>query len=427
MIRRTLKDQRDRASRYLLYGLFILLPLTAVFGHRGIAPWLLLASLPAFARGDFWQSAFGILFDKPNLRDPFFAGFLAIAGFCLWIFISGFWSPKHHYTLFLNVAAPILVGGSVIWYALNLPRLWTYRLATAFALAITGGMFVLALEGVTDGFLRDILPPNDPSADGSRDIIALGRGVTALVPALFPAALIVSMIWSRAAALGLLALGVVAAFSNDVAANAVAIGAGFTAAIIAFKAPLTSLRVAAIGVIALLVFTPIAAALIPVEAVFDAVNAQMPDYMQSQFSSWFHRLAVWKSVASHIIEGLPFGYGADYARVWKETADFVQVPGAAIPLSLMPTHPHNVFLQIWLELGLPGVAAFGLFIHFGGTVLRRANLPVPNVAAIIGALAAITVSVLVEGSLWQVWRLAAMALAGMGIALSYSLHRQWKA
>jgi len=68
-----------------------------------------------------------------------------------------------------------------------------------------------------------------------------------------------------------------------------------------------------------------------------------------------------------------------------------------------------------------------LFIHFGGTILQRASLPTPNVAAVIGALAAIIVSVLVEGSLWQVWRLAAMALAGMGIALSYSLHRQWKA
>ncbi len=426
-MRGTLKDQRDRASRYLLYGLFILLPLTVVFGHRGIAPWLLLASLPAFARGDFWQSAFGVLFDTPNMRNPFFAGFVAITGFCLWIFISGFWSPIHQHRLFLNVAAPILVGGSVIWYALNLPRHWTYRLATAFALAVAGGMFVLAIEGVTDGFLRGVLPPNDPSADGSRDIIALGRGVTALVPALFPAALIVSMIWSRAAALGLLALGVIAAFSNDVAANAVAIGAGFTAAIIAFKAPLASLRMAPIGIIALLVITPIAAALIPVEAIFETVNAQMPDAIQPQFSSWLHRLAVWNSAALRITEGLPFGYGADFARAWKETAATIEVPGSAMPLSVMPTHPHNVFLQIWLELGLPGVAAFGLFIYFGGTILQRASLPTPNVSAFLGAVAAIIISVLVEGSLWQVWRLAAMALAGMGIALSYSLHRQWKA
>jgi O-antigen ligase len=426
-MRATIKHQRDRASRFLLYGLFVLLPLTAVFGHKGIAPWLLLASLPAFARGDFWQSAFGELFDKPNLRNPFFAGFLSIAFFCLWILISGFWSPKHHYALFLNVSAPILVGGSVIWYSLNLPREWTYRLAVAFALAIAGGMFVLAFEGVTGGFLRDILPPNDPSPDGSRDIIALGRGVTALAPALFPAALIVSIVWNRAAALGLLALGVAAAFSNDVAANAVAIAAGLTGAVIAFKAPVSSLWAAAVGLIVLLVFMPLVAALIPVDAVYAAVNAHAPDYLQSQFSSWLHRLAVWDSVASRIVDGLPFGYGADYARVWKETAAAVEVPGAPVPLSVMPTHPHNVFLQVWLELGLPGVVSLGSFFYFGGAVLRRAKLPAPIVAASVGALAAITLSVLVEGSLWQVWRLAAMALAGMGIALSYSLHQQWRA
>ncbi|MHA7873591.1 MAG: hypothetical protein ACX939_14680, partial [Hyphococcus sp.] len=79
----------------------------------------------------------------------------------------------------------------------------------------------------------------------------------------------------------------------------------------------------------------------------------------------------------------------------------------------------------WLELGLPGVISLALFIYFGGLTLRRASLPVPVLAACIGAAAAVAVSMLVEGSLWQVWRIAAMALAGMGIALSYSLHKVW--
>ena len=419
----TLKEQRDRASRYLQYGLFILLPLTAVFGHKGVAPWLLLASLPAFARGDFWQSAFGQLFDTPNIRNPVFAGFLAMCFFCFWIFLSGFWSPKHDYALFLNVLAPVLVGGSVIWFSLNLPRLWTYRLAIAFSLAIAGGVTVLAFEGVTDGLLRSILPPSDPSADRSRDIIALGRGVTALAPSLFPAAIIVSLIWNRVAALCVLALGVIAAFSNDVAANAVAIAAGLAAAIIAFRAPKTSIIVTIAVMIILLLFTPLIAALIPVDAIYASAISHTPEGMQSQFSSWYHRLAVWDSVAARIADGLPFGHGADYARIWKETAPAIEVPGASIPLSVMPTHPHNVILQIWLELGLPGVLALGAFIYYGGEVFRRANLPTPVIAASVGAVAAIVVSIMVEGSLWQVWRLAAMALAGMGIALAYSLHQ----
>jgi len=423
----TLKDHRDRASRFWLYGLFVLLPLTVVFGHKGVAPWLLLASLPAFARGDFWQAAFGQLFDRPDIRDPFFAGFLAIMFFCIWIFVSGFWSPEHHYSLFLWVLAPVLLGGSVVWFSLNLPKLWTYRLALAFALAIALGMTVLAFEGVTDGFLRSILPPNDPSADPARDIIALGRGVTALAPALFPAAMIVSMIWNRTAALCVLALGIAAGFSNDVTANAVAIAAGLAGVIFTFKAPMTTFLIAWAGLILLLLLTPLAASLLPVDAIFASVEANAPEWAQGSFTTWYHRLAIWDSAAARIADGMPFGFGADYARIWTESAPHVAVPGAPAPLSVMPLHPHNVILQIWLELGLPGVISLGLFFYFGGVALRHASLPTPIIAVAVGALAAVVVSLMVEGSLWQVWRLAAMALAAMGVALSYSLHQQWKA
>ncbi len=414
-MRRGLRQQRDRISLYFLFGLFVLLPLTVVFGHKGVAPWLLLASLPAFARGDFWQSAFGQLFDQPDLRNPFFFGFAAIIGFCLWIFLSGFWSPEGQPSLTLYVLAPVLVGGSVVWFSLHLSRLWSYRLSYAYAISIAAGMTVLLFEGMSGGLLRSLLPPDDPSPERTKDIIALGRGVTALAPALFPAAIIVSFIWNRYASLGLLLLGVAAAFSNDVTANAVAISAGMVAGVIAFKAPRRTIMVTGWTVIVLLLLAPLAA-LLPVDAIFQSVGDGLP-------ASWLHRVAVWQSVAAKIPAGLPFGYGADFARAWQEIAPLINVPGAGAPLELMPTHPHNFFLQIWLELGLPGVLTFTAFVYCGMKVLKNANPPAAVLAAIVGAIAAIAVSMSVEGSLWQVWRLAAMALAGMGAALSYSLQQ----
>jgi len=412
-----LRQQRDRVSLYFLFGLFVLLPLTVVFGHKGVAPWLLLASLPAFARGDFWQSAFGQLFDQPDLRNPFFFGFAAIIFFCFWIFLSGFWSPRGEPALALYVLGPVLVGGSVVWFSLHLSRAWSYRLSYAYAISISAGMAVLLLEGLTGGFLRSALPPNDPSPDRYKDIIALGRGVTALAPALFPAAIIVSFIWNRYASLALLALGVAAAFTNDVSANAFAISAGLVAGVFAFKAPKQMIMAAGWTVIVLLLLAPVAA-LLPVETIFQSAGGVLP-------ASWLHRIAVWQSVAARVPEGLPFGFGADFARIWKETAPMINVPGGGAPLELMPTHPHNIFLQIWLELGLPGVLSFTAFIYCGMKVLRNANPPSAILAAIVGVIAAIALSMTVEGSLWQVWRLAAMALAGMGAALAYSLQRNW--
>jgi O-antigen ligase len=414
---RGLRQQRDRISLYFLFGLFVLLPLTVVFGHKGVAPWLLLASLPAFARGDFWQSAFGQLFDQPDLRNPFFFGFAAIIGFCVWIFLSGFWSPGGQPSLALYVLAPVIVGGSVVWFSLHLSRLWSYRLSYAYAISIAAGMAVLLFEGMSGGLLRSLLPPEDPSPERAKDIIALGRGVTALAPALFPAAIIVSLIWNRYVSLGLLMLGVAAAFSNDVTANAVAISVGLVAGVIAFRAPRRTIMLTGWTVIVLLLLAPLAA-LLPVDAIFQSAGDGLPP-------SWLHRIAIWQSVATKIPGGLPFGYGADFARAWQETAPLINVPGAGAPLELMPTHPHNFFLQIWLELGLPGVLSFTAFVYCGMKVLKNTNPPAAVLASVVGAIAAIAVSMSVEGSLWQVWRLAAMALAGMGAALAYSLHHNW--
>ncbi|GJL91444.1 O-antigen ligase family protein [Hyphococcus sp.] len=411
-------------SRRWFYALFFLLPLTVVFGHRGLAPWLLLASLPAFARGAFWQSAFGKLFDNPSLGDPKFASFASLLFLCVWIFLSGFWSPKHQYTLLFYVLGPALVGASIIWFSLSLTREWAWRLGQAFLWALVAGMAILSFEGVSEGFLRAHLPPGGASDDRIRDIIALGRGVTALAPALFPAAAIAVRQWSRKAALFVLAMGAVAAISNDVLANVVAIGAGLAAAALALGAQRITLQLAGWGAIAMLVLAPFVAALIPVDAIFAHVAQNASPETATAMSSSLHRLAIWKAAAREAFSCLPFGCGADYARIWNATAQTVMVPGEPAALSVIPNHPHNVFLQIWLELGLPGVAALAAFVWFGLAALLRARLSKAVGAAAAGAFVAILVSIMVEGSLWQVWRLAAMALAASGVALAHMLEKR---
>ncbi|WP_428407073.1 O-antigen ligase family protein [Hyphococcus sp.] len=416
------RDKRDKLSRRWFYALFFLLPLTAVFGHRGLAPWLLLASLPAFARGAFWQSAFGKLFDNPSLSDPKFASFASLLALCLWIFLSGFWSPRGDPGMFLLVLGPALVGASIIWFSLTLTRDWAWRLGRAFLWALVAGMVILSFEGVTDGLLRRLAPPYEPS--GERDIIALSRGVTALAPALFPAAAIAVRQWSRTAAVFVLALGVVAAATNDVLANVVAIGAGLLAVLLALNAQRFALKLVGGGAIALLLLAPVLASLIPVEAIYAEAEKTFSPQLATQMSSSLHRLAIWKAAGMEAFSCQPFGCGADYARMWKETAPMIDVPGSPVALSVSPIHPHNVFLQLWLELGLPGVLATAAFLWFGLAALLRARLSRAVGAAIAGSFIAILVSVMVEGSLWQVWRLAAMALAASGVALAHMLEKR---
>ena len=189
------------------------------------------------------------------------------------------------------------------------------------------------------------------------------------------------------------------------------------AAIIAFKAPRRTVRYLSYGAIAALILAPLAVFL-PVDELYAQTGTMVP-------ASWLHRIAIWQAAGSQIPAGLPFGFGADYARMWHETAPMVSVPGVAVPLSTMPNHPHNLFLQVWLELGLPGVIALGGFLYFGGRTFSGAALQKPIIAAAAGAFSAILVSLLVEGSLWQVWRFAAMGIAAMGVGLAHSIHVNW--
>ena len=128
------------------------------------------------------------------------------------------------------------------------------------------------------------------------------------------------------------------------------------------------------------------AAWLPVEAIIASHGDALPP-------SWAQRLYAWRAAAQAGFECMPFGCGADAARALHATGAVVDIPGSAIPLSIMPIHPHNIFLQIWMELGAAGLGLFGIAIFGGGLALIRASLPAAVAAGAAGAIGAVLVSV----------------------------------
>ncbi|HXI87550.1 MAG TPA: hypothetical protein VNH64_08825, partial [Parvularculaceae bacterium] len=63
------------------------------------------------------------------------------------------------------------------------------------------------------------------------------------------------------------------------------------------------------------------------------------------------------------------------------------------------------------------VALAAIFLFAAGRAIFEARAGRATLAAIAGAGAATLVSLLVEASLWQIWRLAAIAIAACGLAL----------
>lgn len=134
-----------------------------------------------------------------------------------------------------------------------------------------------------------------------------------------------------------------------------------------------------------------------------------PDFEESRLSdpdgvagSFGHRYYIWRFATDRALERPFAGWGYDSSR---------SIPGGhetfAIGKEMMPLHPHNGVLQLWLELGIPGLLiAAGilwlLFRHpFGGAGERYVK-PLTLLAIIVSSSATY--------GLWQSWWFSAISM-----------------
>ena len=389
-----------------------------VFAHRGIAPCLLAMGLIAAFAPTLWQDGKRALYAGIGQKAPQGLLFLILFGMTLWIAITALWSPIGGAAkLAVNVLVPALSSYAVIWRLGRFNSSHQAGLITAFIGAVVFAAVFLLIEALSGGALRDIIPPKDQSPERFKDMTALGRGMTILTLLVFPAMVLV---WQRMRAfwvcLVLFAISLIAAANLTIAANTGALLVGGVSFLIAMVRPRLAVRLSVFTIIALILATPLLA-LLPADQLMASLGERLPP-------SWHQRLAIWEASGQAIQACLPLGCGADYARSLKETWQMIEIPGSPILVSAMPTHPHQLFMQLWMELGLPGVliALSGVVIS-GRFILSARQLPNQVIAAGVAVLAIFTFSSLVEASLWQVWRLCALGFAFLGIALSYFINQ----
>lgn len=231
----------------------------------------------------------------------------------------------------------------------------------------------------------------------------LNRGATAMAMMVWPAA---AMLWRRgavAAALGFLAgAGVIlGSLSSGAAVLGIAAG-GFTA--------LLALPHRRMGRLVL-----VAATLL---ALGGSALAAKEMYRRGwQDADWLlesaqHRVEIWSHVAE-LIEQQPLtGWGFDSARALKK--DRMGDEGGA--RQLLPLHPHNAPLQVWLELGAVGAVICAVLL----IILIRRLERLPNTERICSQ--ALFVSTLVIAStaygLWQNQWLAMMCSVALLVPLT---------
>jgi O-antigen ligase len=114
--------------------------------------------------------------------------------------------------------------------------------------------------------------------------------------------------------------------------------------------------------------------------------------------SVYHRAAIWQHAAGLVAEKPLFGWGMHAARTMPKDG-----PDASLGAEILPLHPHNGALHLWLELGAVGALLGAALVGWLG--LRAGTWP--RAAALAAALTVASISY----GLWQGWWMACLWLA----------------
>lgn len=372
-----------------------MLPVIAMFFPLGVAALIVAGALFLLADPDLRKKL-------AENRLPFYLLPFALLG--LFGFISSLWSvdPLHSLDVALRLALFLL---AVLLHQASVDSLdesERRRLVKLFALA---GFLHLVLVGLAGGpqsplgqLMQTLNPQNQD--DGKSHF---NRGVAALA-VMGGSYLAIWLVWrgGRFALVGLALL--LAALSQAMSISTpLALGGALMAGLLALRFKVAGGRLVYGAFLALLLSLP-----------FLLARIYETDWMKdllTQYMSWNvkHRLIIWQFAIERYFEHPILGWGLDSSR---------QLPGGSVSIpnvegaEFMPLHPHNGFLQVWLELGPLGVLLLAWQIV---ALARRQAYLYANRPLWLGLATAVTTAYLMHGLLsygiWQNWWTALALLA----------------
>lgn len=319
---------------------------------------------------------------------------LAVLGFVVWSLASISWSPVEDLSWRnMQEFLPTIVGAYLLARLApgNMPA-FTPRLA-AWSIAIAGLYIVVALA--------THLPLH--RAMGSRvALFVFNRPALTIAPVMGPLAYLLYRRGHGIAALLVIVISTGAILRSISGAAAMGLAAGAITALIAVLTP-RRVGLAIVG-------AALALALIlsPIEG--DILQKVMPDAIHERLvqSSSRARVAIARSFGAAV--ALDPWQGAGFGT----SARFIETPVAArIEPGLRPMlavgHPHNIFLQIWAELGIVGATLAGAILMMMVALIGR--LPRGESVIALGLVGSCTAVAFVEHGAWQGWWIAAVGAA----------------
>ena len=388
------------------------MPTLVLFAAKGIVPVLIL--LVAVAAVDLWVR-------RPPLPD-LGRRWLIPAAFFGWVALSTIWATDQMSALKSLAGISGVFAGALI-LALSLAsagHMATRKISTSLMIGFAVMCAIYLFEYATDGLLlqigRDILSKGQSTLKDYR--VLYNSGLVILTGLAVP---LILATWSRQRTLGIfIALAIIAAAAlADAAVIIVALAVGF----LAFAAARLLPRAFPIAVLLIL-------AVVGLSLPFN--TDRLPDpriEVPTGEGLWppvASRMLIWRAAAENIKKTPIIGLGLNASKNLypPSTRTLVKVYYDHGPLQIfiepIPLHPHNVMLQIWLELGLVGTLLFIALLAQGFYTIVKSDLTKNACAAMMGSATTLLFVGNISFGIWQKWWLTAIILT---FILAYNLCR----
>ncbi len=399
-------------------GLMVLWPVVSLLGAQGMTPLLGLAALAGLAY-------------QPRLPRPslLLVLFVLLVG---WVSVSTAWSPARDGPF---VSGSLAEGNFAI--KVSAFRLIGIALATLLAVGamlsskahpLRAGACIAAIFAVHLAMIA-ITPPLlgpgldlmydtqiEAQRDGMQNVLRYANALALALPVLFAVA------WTQGGAIR------VAGLVGAITATLVFAWLGSAAALLAvllmiasiaivLAIPKNGFRVIFTGLAAMVVAAP---ALANVARFLDGLDLAIPLSFQS-------RVWAWQAVGEKLAEKPVTGHGLEAASTWRETyatrpewlADVVArggVEAAWMRYPLIPSHPHNMPLEIWAETGAIGALLMaGTLFALGLRLPRPADMSLRMRIGAAGLTGAALAIASVSYSTWNEAFWASLALASLSL------------
>ncbi|MEE2566352.1 O-antigen ligase family protein [Hyphobacterium marinum] len=340
---------------------------------------------------------------------------LIAALFLCWAAATWFWSPyeRPDQMLKLIIGVPFYAAFAVA--CARLEGRWKARAESAFLFATFAMAFLFLMEAVTGGAgtwaVKDALEDLPTGVDAATDrhfqnmvFKSLGHGALLLILMAGPAA---ALAWREGGPLigmVLVAVTLIVSFAFSTEVNIVAVSIAIVAAGLTYWRPRGMLSA---------LFGSIAGAFVVVPLTLPGLASLMPQSVRDALPfSWDIRLEIWTYAGDTLRERLWTGWGFDASRVINDEG---VIRGDTF--QLLPLHPHNGPLHVWLETGAFGamLLAFAL-VMVGGRIAGAPRLSRLQAASIAWVASAYFAFVFFSYGVWQEWHMAALGLAMAGVA-----------